>query len=1151
VTETGDLIRQLPYPAARPLAVAFGLAGEHSPQTRLWNIPFAAYQLVRLTLLPVVTTYLEAPITTAEMPDQRAAARIAHHLSILHCPYFSSWFSLLNTLTEDFTPRRTGIEPPLPLRRIGEALERMPVRPFSERYGGTLDVSPLPAITGLRNGIVRTGGLRDDKTCQTLIRHYLPILEQILESFAALAACRMAVRDSTNHWDGNNLWFLTGYDVPGPSTLSGAVGESDWRLVLSRSPAAISIPGSRVVSLWPLFALGSFAPVGLSDAFHLAATVGNGTEPQAVRKQQIGWLGLPSHQWPDPEALEDFRQRTSARRTEETGADLGASAISDMVNHRTRTVLHDLTDWVYFPKVYLPRQSLSEQWNQFLRRDDKTPSAAKPNPLQANGFLLVGDAGSGKTSWVAHTASQLLASADPLTRINSGGADTGNLVLLLQGNMITSTGKRPLLQSVVCSMGLEQDVFPSFDRLLTFIGLSWRKSRQPDRYLIIFIDALDEAPAAANIMGEALQLIQAAARHSWCKIVITLRTDFYKTLQDRHINWNPTWGAYYQLAELTDTEAGEIHQLYRDKGLADLAGCKTAWSELPARTKRMLTSPLQLNLFHRCFSNCRAKAVHNEADLFQLYMNKITVSHPLLDGYCRRAVEIILEKESALLTTVDAMELSHRDSSRAESAIEALLTSGLMRWRSGPHGSGYLFTYNAVLERLIADSWERSDPSLSLMLMQSLLTNSETRQDNLPQYWYAFAHIFTRLFSLDGASLWPLVLNECRIVEIHFAADSAWFTAAMGGDHLPFLPPEKLELTPPGQVIVAFAEGGHVSLLKRYYHNIKPTDHTGWMTLLLHALRKAYSRQLAKSDDPVLAAEHIRLCGTLALLENRLGTCQIDAGRIVDGLSSMRRGRTICRKLIEKGHEMYLNDLATIENNMASVLRRQGDLPEALEACTEAWRIRKKLYQDNRPLDLAADLGTVELNLGNIHYQMDDLTAAAENYNQARKLFSKLLAEDGRWSQSNDLAMAETNLGNVRRRQGDFGGAIKNYHRAVDLRLCAILERNQWSHCSQLCATLGSLLSLVEKFGSPGVSSKPPCLEQVEQLATAFVKDHGNSPPDIDALPSLMALLDQTIKSPLCDSERKKRFAMLLTKLAPVSGRQSAPAPANQPQKKH
>ena len=217
MSEIGDLIRQYPYPVARPLAVAFGITGNHSVQTRLWNIPFAGYQLVRTTLLPVISAYLEDPIDTARMPDQRAAARIAHHVAMLHCPYYNTWFSLLNTLADELTIEKVGIRPVMPIQRAIEALNRSQSDSFSPRYGAQGKLSPQDAIYGLRNGIQRSGGIRDEATCQSLLRHYLPVLTEMTRVFDFLADCRLAVRENGDSWNGNDVRFLTGPETRSPA----------------------------------------------------------------------------------------------------------------------------------------------------------------------------------------------------------------------------------------------------------------------------------------------------------------------------------------------------------------------------------------------------------------------------------------------------------------------------------------------------------------------------------------------------------------------------------------------------------------------------------------------------------------------------------------------------------------------------------------------------------------------------------------------------------------------------------------------------------------------------------------------------------------------------------------------------------------------
>ncbi len=1165
MTDIRERINRLPYPVARPCAVAFGLSGQHSLQTRLWNISFAGHQIIRLTLLPVIMDYLENPLPTSKMPDSKAAARIARHLSILHCPYYSTWIALLHTLATDLTRAKTGLEPALPINKVVNYLDTYTLcKTFSPRYSsGEEELPAHQALLALRNGIIQSGGLRDDATCKALIHHYLPVLQQLISAFDFLADCTLIAREPNGLWQGY-VQILTGPEVPEQRKLDESIITDLWQTTLAQSSVVMSLPDKRTIGLSPLFSLGSTTPLALTDHVHLPETVGTGIERRSVRKQHICLLGIPYHQWPDPEALEELGQLLALRRAADTGdeIELAPRSIAEILRHRTLTSIQDLTGWVYFPDCQVERDELNQEWLRFMHPEKE--QTGKRSPLQRNGLLLIGQAGSGKTSWVTHKAVKLLASNDPVTLTNSNKGDNGNLVLFLQGDMISTDEERPLLKTIQRSMGLRARSFASFDSLLAHIGLSWKPNRASDSRMIIFIDAVDEAPYALETMHEALQLVQAAARHSWCRIIVTLRTEFYKILKEKNADWNPDWGTLFELPLFTETEAGIAYNLYRAEGFIHFPGCQTPWQDLEPNTRKLLNLPLNIHLYHRTFSNREGEPTWQKIHLLRCYVDKLFTSHPKLEESCLQAAELILEKKNSVLNHLDADELkcTHLlELAKAKgvskvggglSPIETMLEAGLMRWRTGPEGPGYLFTFDTVLEYLICRIWENNDPRLPLLLLQGIISHAPDRHDRFPQYWFAFDHLFARLLEIQSYDMWAKLLTIHKSPELLIAADNAWLEAAFNTGQHTLSSPAAFETTPPGQVLATYTEQKKINLLKRIYRVIKPFNHLSWQILILHALHKIFRDQLTAKSDLEILAEDNRLCATLAMLENRLGTSQVAAGRSADGLATLYRGRSLANDLVKAGHGKYLNDLAAIENNIAATLRQLGDLAEALEICQMSLERRYRCVIDENQWEYASDLANTNINLGNIHYQMNNLIDAKSAYQRARDIFAQLLTDEGRWSIAYDLAVTDANIAGVKRNQGDRQGAIDSYYNSAELRTCLVLENEQWKSFAPLCVTMRNLFETIGKQGEEPLCSD--LIEKTNQLASKFFAEKltpainsGSLENLAGQISELASLLEIVGKAGFCPVDRRGPFRNMLAKLDATgcrSGAQSAPVRA-------
>jgi tetratricopeptide (TPR) repeat protein len=117
-------------------------------------------------------------------------------------------------------------------------------------------------------------------------------------------------------------------------------------------------------------------------------------------------------------------------------------------------------------------------------------------------------------------------------------------------------------------------------------------------------------------------------------------------------------------------------------------------------------------------------------------------------------------------------------------------------------------------------------------------------------------------------------------------------------------------------------------------------------------------------------------------------------------------------------------DTAISLNNLANVLRAQGDLAEARPLSEQALAIREKVLGPEHP-DTAISL----TNLANLLWSQGDLVGA-------RPLYERALAirEKGFGPEHSDTATCLNSLASVLKAQGDFAGARPLYERALAIR---------------------------------------------------------------------------------------------------------------------
>lgn len=153
----------------------------------------------------------------------------------------------------------------------------------------------------------------------------------------------------------------------------------------------------------------------------------------------------------------------------------------------------------------------------------------------------------------------------------------------------------------------------------------------------------------------------------------------------------------------------------------------------------------------------------------------------------------------------------------------------------------------------------------------------------------------------------------------------------------------------------------------------------------------------------------------LMTLYSNLGNTLVDLNRLDEAVSTFRRAVALGR-----GDSDTLAGLAT---NLGIALRKQGDVEGAIEACTQATDMWKRLIEEGHPR-LEARLALGENNLGNAFFDAGRLQEAAEAYRRSRDLCR---------GEPHSLAIAEDNLGATLCQMGRYEQALSCHRRALAL----------------------------------------------------------------------------------------------------------------------
>lgn len=867
------VVERLPYPVALPVAIALGSNNGPSPQARLWNVHHAAYQVLRTAVLPVVAQYMDAPVATEDMPRRRSVESVAEALSQLRTPFFSGWIRAFEALARHVTPDRLGLDPCLPLARSVEALKSTAALPISESYGQPDEFGPAPAhrlLQWLRNGLAHGGSLPDDGACAELLDWYTPILRALVGAFDWLAECELFARPGEFDGSATRVRLLRGPVLGLPFALGDDEPLAD---ALERGPVAMRVPDGSIVSLWPLFAATNTRLVGLYDGHHARTGETRRAGPDAGR--HVVYLGAQAERWQDTVAADVFVERMNRRLVQWNlrPEHLSPWTLAQHLRAGSRLALADAA----LTGPAFARLVLDRAWEQFLTG----VPALRPATPGANGLLLVGNAGVGKTTWINRAVVRLLG------QDGAAGPDDGDLVLLLRGEWFTHPGDAGprLLPTLLEWMGLRPGDFPSTAALFGHLAARWRDDTQPDRRFVLVIDGVDRAVAPERLLHEVADLVRVAASHPWCRVVVSVRAELLDVLRGKRGSQEPDpiealrpflfvavaepapaardhaqpsagrpggrAGAeppFVRLDALADGEAEEAYLALHGAG-----GCTTAWSGLDLATRALLRTPAFLTIFHRVFRGAPAEPLTTRSEVLRRHLDDLFQTFGTLEEHCAR-VEAWLANAGATAVMEEGAAALRADWARGRavselraelSPVESLSNAGLLttvlRRDGGELRVSYTFPHAPVLDYLAWCAWKRESPALD---RASLLVRAVAAPSLPPPWTSAFYFVFEELLASGRVDDW-VELASASPVSVRAEAARAWLAHAVALGPFADVPFEQLLGTPPGAVVRACSQAGTAAankVLHALAHALERQVASGWKWLVARVVREVAER---------------------------------------------------------------------------------------------------------------------------------------------------------------------------------------------------------------------------------------------------------------------------------------------------------------------
>ncbi|MBV9126151.1 MAG: tetratricopeptide repeat protein [Planctomycetes bacterium] len=685
-------------------------------------------------------------------------------------------------------------------------------------------------------------------------------------------------------------------------------------------------------------------------------------------------------------------------------------------------------------------------------------------PRYANGLILAGFAGVGKTAFLARQVERLLAPEEA-----DAGRDHLNLVLFLRGDGIAHRpGGVSLFQDVAEKLGVAVDGvattrarreggFSSFRDLLEHLHQRWLQDRLEGRRFLLILDAVNEAVFPEQLVDQALELIGWAACYPWCKVVLSTRQEWL-TL------WTSKMGAHeasplsrlrsclfvaetgrpgrpedlptVSLPAFTLDQAGQVYAAYQKAaGAADgqpAGACLTPWERLSQTTRNLLLNPLHLHLFMEAFAGRPAATVDAVPDLFRLYVERSLAEHPGL----RRGVGAVLDyllddlaRQGANLDDDDYNAIRRawaEGRSEAEiraqlSPVEALCQEGFLSKRVREEGGGYRFVFQKVAEYLLYVHLAEARPPREDEL--AYWRRRAEPEVVFFEYAAAFAFLF-RHWAQEGrwAQIGPLVEDG-----------APWLTRVL----FEFLWEQALTATAPGQAspgALALAEalektGGRQCglALQNAADHLAPT-HYLHTALTYYPAAIALLRQVPPFDPGQPEAD----CA-LAAASYRYGSLLTDAWRWEEAEANLERCVTVAGRLWQADpfHHTAGAILAVGWRERGQLWTARGLPLQAGDAYRRAVEVAEQVQEAHPDQEASGQtLGIALLSLGG-HYLAQGELDRAEAVFLRTLAFAEGLARSHPTGPAADLVgSACESLGRLKSAQGDAGGAEQAFRRA-------------------------------------------------------------------------------------------------------------------------
>lgn len=760
--QTPSDLSGIPFPVAYPLHWARDPEGKLAAGDLRANAIFAAYQAMRLATLLMLADYLDRD----DLPKDLEENKLIDKIRGLRFPHWGEWTALADELTRYWSrePQRSKSRFPEVVKgwqrisRVNKSTAKSPpddaeLFPLAQALANTARLakprSANQAMQDYRNQRAhREGAVTPDSLNQQRLE--LESLKPLVEAMVGALF---------GHGKVQLLRACPGPDDLQVIRLSGAhptlhfEAESvdrDWEEQLTKTRIA-AIVGDEAITIYPLLIPSENGDTSTDALLDPAAMIDGVSDGKLT---VMGVRNARIYKWPHDhltaslKALASKHGDLSLRRGQVT-----PWALAPWAQMTAELTLDAITGRKYFPEAYLERPDVDGALQRIAH-------------AQGRALLLLGEAGSGKSSLIARLADQLTGHqagrtryGGPAAALVSEGERHTDVVAYLSGRAdysatdpSSSGSGNQLLADIVCrKLGVSEGPKEGFVSLEALVGEfvdHATKDLAPNRRFWILLDGLNEADRYIDLLRALDAFLPTLAQAPMVRLVISLRSGAYHALARRDTLLG-THGAtvfansryFLEFQDENDkaqpwldvrpfrkaTEGPAAYALRQ----AHPPAAPIPWAQLDASLQDLLLTPLYLYLFHKTWAGkVDIPRQLNEADLLDAYLDSLTGANPETDmaiagskNWLQRLGDLMLQTRRPFLSLAiaeswvqDWLQANRFSSAQAVSKLDPIeeLVSANVLLRPAEEGIGldrnlvgYQFAQQKLAERIILRALDR------------------------------------------------------------------------------------------------------------------------------------------------------------------------------------------------------------------------------------------------------------------------------------------------------------------------------------------------------------------------------------------------------------------------------------------------------------